>query len=93
MPRDGEEGVEIWVGDNGPGVPSGIQDQIFDLFFTLREAEGGTGVGLGLCSMVIEEHGGTIEIGVSQQLGGAEFRLWVPCLPQSESDNLGLLVR
>jgi len=49
-----------------------------------------TSVGLGLCAMVVEEHGGTIEIGISQYLGGSEIRIWVPSLPQIDSINLGL---
>jgi two-component system C4-dicarboxylate transport sensor histidine kinase DctB len=91
IPRDGQAGVEIWVGDNGPGVPSPIRDRVFDLSFALREKDSGTGVGLGLCAMVVQEHGGTLELGVSQYLGGAEFRIWVPCLPQVDSMNFGLM--
>lgn len=91
IPRDGQAGVEIWVGDNGPGVPSAIKEHIFDRYFALRGDGDTPGVGLGLCAMVVEEHGGTIELGVSQYLGGAEFRIWVPCLPQVDSMNLGLM--
>ena len=91
IPRDGQAGVEIWVGDNGPGVPMAIREHIFDLYHALREKQSGTGVGLGLCAMVVEEHGGSIELGISQHLGGAEFRIWVPCLPQVDSMNLGLI--
>ncbi|MBT6434391.1 MAG: response regulator [Deltaproteobacteria bacterium] len=90
IPKDGQAGVEIWVADNGPGVPADVQKHVFDLYHALREKGAGTGVGLGLCAMVVEEHGGSIELGVSQQLGGAEFRIWVPCLPPTDSLNLGL---
>lgn len=89
LPRQGEDGVEIWVGDSGDGVAAALVPHIFELFFTTRSDSGGSGVGLGLCAMVAHEHGGDIEVGVSQELGGAEFRVWVPVLPQNDSLSLG----
>ncbi len=54
--RDGW--VEFVFADNGPGVPSDVARQMFETFFTTREA--GTGLGLAVARSVVEAHGGRI---------------------------------
>ncbi|MFO8236915.1 MAG: CHASE domain-containing protein [Prochlorococcaceae cyanobacterium] len=61
-------GVELTVGDNGPGFPKGVQ-QIEDVFLASRKPEG-TGIGLFLVSCAVDNHRGTIQLGRSP-LGGA----------------------
>ncbi len=65
------------VSDTGPGIPPDIRSQIFDPFFSGREA--GRGLGLGLCKAwrIVELHGGTIE--VESEIGrGTAFRVILP---------------
>ena len=60
-PLDG--GVEIRVGDNGPGIPPEIQDKIFEPFFTTKPTGSGTGLGLSLAyDIVTQGHGGTLAV-------------------------------
>lgn len=71
-------GVEIRISDNGPGVPVALREQIFEPFFSTKEA--GTTSGLGLSfvyDVVVRGHGGRINCEKSS-LGGACFRIWLP---------------
>jgi PAS domain S-box-containing protein len=53
--------VEIWLSDNGAGIPEDIQSKVFDPFFTTKAKGDGMGQGLAICRTVIEEkHGGKI---------------------------------
>ncbi|MBN1394656.1 MAG: hypothetical protein JW959_06505 [Pirellulales bacterium] len=59
---DQMDSVAIEVADTGEGIPRTHLEKIFEPFFTTRAEEGGTGLGLGLCRMLISEMGGRIEV-------------------------------
>jgi signal transduction histidine kinase len=60
--RYDEPYAEIRVEDSGVGIPETIRSQVFDLFFTTKEAGEGTGQGLALAhAIIVEKHGGTID--------------------------------
>jgi signal transduction histidine kinase len=72
-------GVRITVRDRGPGIAVAEQARIFDRFVrgAAAEGKGGLGIGLYLCRMIIERHGGTI--GVDSTVGaGAAFWIDLP---------------
>lgn len=54
--------VAIEVSDTGVGIPRANLERIFEPFFTTRVESGGTGLGLGLCRMLISEMGGRIDV-------------------------------
>jgi len=54
--------VAIDVIDTGVGIPRVNLERIFEPFFTTRAEAGGTGLGLGLCRMMISEMGGRIDV-------------------------------
>jgi len=54
--------VAVEVADTGVGIPRVHLEKIFEPFFTTRAESGGTGLGLGLCRMLISEMGGRIEV-------------------------------
>ncbi|SOH92232.1 two-component system, NtrC family, C4-dicarboxylate transport sensor histidine kinase DctB [Monaibacterium marinum] len=70
--REDENGVNITVSDNGPGVPEELRESIFDPFFTTKEVGRGVGLGLSISYNIIRDFGGRIRVGVSDQ-GGARF--------------------
>ena len=62
------------VADDGPGIPPGVLDRIFNPFFTTKES--GTGLGLAIVHRVVEAHDGTILAG-NRECGGARFEIRV----------------
>ncbi len=68
--------LHLEVADNGPGIPEGAWESIFDPFFSTKGSDG-TGLGLAVTKKIVEEHGGTIEAGVAPE-GGAIFKICVP---------------
>lgn len=68
-------GADISVRDTGPGIPSEIEETLFEPFVTTRSA--GTGLGLAIVRQIAEQHGGTVR---AQSPGGAEFIVSIPYL-------------
>ncbi len=60
--EDQLDSVAVEVADTGVGIPRANLERIFEPFFTTRADSGGTGMGLGLCRMLISEMGGRIEV-------------------------------
>jgi signal transduction histidine kinase len=58
--------VRLTVADDGPGIPPGQRDAVFERFARLDTArsagDGGTGLGLAIARDTVTEHGGTIEV-------------------------------
>jgi two-component system sensor histidine kinase KdpD len=73
------QSVRVTVADNGPGLPAGDPERLFDKF--QRGSEEGTivGVGLGLaiCRAIIRAHGGEIEAR-NRSGGGTQIELTLP---------------
>jgi two-component system sensor histidine kinase KdpD len=72
--------VEIFVDDQGPGLPPGRHEAIFEKFERGHRETATTGVGLGLaiCRAIMRVHDGTIR-GETRPEGGARFILRLPC--------------
>ena len=74
-------GCEIWVDDDGIGIPEDERERIFEPFYRLDRsrdrATGGFGLGLAISRRALEAQGGTLTVETSP-LGGARFRLWLP---------------
>jgi two-component system sensor histidine kinase KdpD len=71
--------IRVLVEDEGPGLPVGNPERLFDKF-QRGNGEGavvGVGLGLAICQAIIRAHGGTIEAH-RRQGGGARFELTLP---------------
>lgn len=76
--RGSNELVEVHVIDDGPGIPSDQQLNIFVPFFTTKQK--GTGLGLAICQRIVKSHGGSIT--VQSRMGeGSTFIVRLPGLP------------
>lgn len=73
--------VVLSVSDEGPGIPSPDQGQLFSPFYRSRSATEsavpGLGLGLYISRELIEAHGGTISVGTAPG-GGAMFSVRLP---------------
>jgi signal transduction histidine kinase len=80
-------GEDIWfsIKDNGPGISQENQQKIFDPFFSTKlradkntdDEPTGTGLGLHMCSQMVEKYEGRIEL-ISKEGEGAEFKVVLP---------------
>jgi signal transduction histidine kinase len=73
------EFVCVRISDTGSGIPDDIRDKVFDPFYTTKEGQGGTGLGLAVVSGIVKEHDGWIEIAdPAAAAGGTTFLVFVP---------------
>ncbi len=65
--------LTIKIEDNGPGIPEGEKDRIFERFYRLDDSRardtGGTGLGLAITKEAILMHNGTIEVKNASEIG------------------------
>ena len=79
--------VELHVVDHGPGIPTGLESEIFERFTRADSSRardtGGSGLGLPVARAIVEAHGGTLTTRPTPG-GGATF---VVCLPSGGNVN------
>lgn len=77
----GEDGFEIVVEDNGPGMSDAEKDQAFLRFFRGSSAQSsgieGTGLGLPIVRSIMNAHGGSVDLS-DREGGGLQVRLRFP---------------
>lgn len=69
LSADDERNVRLVVEDTGTGIPPEIQRQVFQPFFTTKQAGEGTGIGLTVVRRLTEEHGGMIRVKTKEGKG------------------------
>ena len=74
--RDGH--VQLEIADHGPGITPDAREQIFEPYFTTKNA--GTGLGLAIVKQIVEVHGGTVTVSDTHG-GGATFAIELPASP------------
>jgi signal transduction histidine kinase len=86
----------VWVRDQGPGIPEGEQERLWERFHRIPgiAVQSGSGVGLGiglyLSKMIIEQHGG--QVGVQSAKGtGSTFWFTLPLVvdEQGQEGSIG----
>ena len=71
--------VQFAVQDSGCGLPPGVQERLYEAFFSTKHD--GMGIGLNLCRSIIEAHQGRMHVANLYNLGqvaGCRFSFWIP---------------
>jgi K+-sensing histidine kinase KdpD len=82
--EEGDTGLWISVTNRGPVIPENLRDRVFEKFFQASDTQAaafrGVGLGLTFCKMVVEAHGGRIELQspAPGQEDGARFTVFIP---------------
>ena len=71
----------FYVEDDGPGIPPGEREAIFE--YGHSSADDGTGVGLAIVERIVDAHGWTIEVGDAHR-GGARFEVTTGATAEDE---------
>ena len=75
----GEPGwCEVWVEDDGKGIPEEERERIFNRGARLDTGKPGTGLGLAIVRDVAEIYGGSVKLDESEDLGGLLVKLRLP---------------
>jgi signal transduction histidine kinase len=69
--------LEIFVRDNGPGIPPEILPKIFQPYFTTKGPKQGTGLGLNIVQRLVKEAKGALHVR-TRPGEGTTFTLFVP---------------
>lgn len=76
-----EDKVELFVRDDGPGLPAEALERVFERFYRVDKArsreQGGTGLGLAIVKHIIQSHGGRVWV-KSEPGKGATFYFTLP---------------
>jgi two-component system phosphate regulon sensor histidine kinase PhoR len=75
------EKIEVFVNDDGPGIPAEALDRVFERFYRVDKArsrdQGGTGLGLSIVKHIVQSHGG--EVWAESEMGkGTTFFFTLP---------------
>jgi len=78
--RSDGDAVVVEIGDTGPGMPENVAARAFEAFYTTKDVGKGTGLGLDIARrIVVERHGGTIDIDSTPD--GTVLRVRLPLQP------------
>jgi PAS domain S-box-containing protein len=80
----GRDEHTIFIENEGPVIPVEDRPRLFEKYGQVGRSEGSTrGLGLYLCRLVVEAHGGTISVGDTRAGQGARFEIRLPALRRS----------
>lgn len=78
----GADGLEIWIEDDGPGIPPDDRERVFTPFVRLESsrnrATGGVGLGLSIARSILRGHGGDIVLEDSATGKGLRVKITIP---------------
>ena len=64
--------------DSGPGIPSDLAASIFEPYFSTKDPQSSSGLGLNVTQQIIRRLGGVILAERTSELGGAAFSVYLP---------------
>jgi len=85
----------VRVKDTGIGIAPEMLPKIFEMFTqvgrSIRQSEGGLGIGLSLAKRLVEMHGGNIDVSSEGFGKGSEFVVRIPLAPASRNESTALV--
>lgn len=81
--------IRCSVEDNGCGIPADKIDEIFDMYYTSKPPDRGTGLGLGVVKKIIEEHGGRLNV-TSVMGKGSTFDFELPAESTQQKEEVAI---
>ncbi len=76
--RELNEGVEILIEDDGPGIPEGSERKALESGGRLDSSKPGTGLGLAIAIDLLQAYGAELNLEKSTNLGGLAVRIFIP---------------
>jgi signal transduction histidine kinase len=73
-----DEGVEILIEDDGPGIPEGQEREALKSGGRLDSSKPGTGLGLAIAIDLLQAYGAELNLEKSTSLGGLAVRIFIP---------------
>ncbi len=73
--KAGRDWVELTVEDSGQGIADEVAHNLFDPYVTTKSS--GSGLGLAIVQKIVDEHGGSVRVGRTDE-GGARFTVSLP---------------
>lgn len=90
--QEKESEIEFFVTDEGPGIPKGSQERIFERFYRVEKHRtrigSSSGLGLAICKHIVERLGGRIRVKSPTESGkGSRFSFTVPRAENDEHNH------
>jgi signal transduction histidine kinase/ActR/RegA family two-component response regulator len=82
--------VCLTVADTGHGIPPHLINRIFDPYFTTKEKDVGTGLGLAVVQGIVQNHGGAIKVN-SRTGQGTAFYIYLPRIEMKIKNEISTL--
>ncbi|WP_404474277.1 PAS domain-containing sensor histidine kinase [Vreelandella venusta] len=82
--------LTLTVTDEGPGIPSSMREQVFEMFFTGNGGDRslhGTGLGLAICRGMLGAHGGTVAAAEGPHGQGTQIIMTLPLSPPTQEQH------
>ncbi len=76
--------VRFSIQDSGPGMAPDVVSRIFEPYFTTKDRGEGSGMGLAVAKAIVTQHGGTIEVSSTPDIG-TQFIVHLPSLDTHEA--------
>jgi PAS domain S-box-containing protein len=76
--------VELSVSDDGSGIAPEVLERMFDPFYSTKEIERGSGMGLAMVHGIVHSHRGHIEV-QTRPGGGTTFRVMLPLAGEAQA--------